>query len=310
MKGIIKAICISEKRGTQKKCVNKARLIEGWGIENDAHGGNWHRQVSLLSYDKINNFNRQGAEVNHGDFGENLIVQGIDFKTLPVGAKLTSGTCILEITQIGKECHNHCQIYHKMGDCIMPREGVFAKVLQGGIITEGDVMTVSNKLNAAVLTLSDKGAKGEREDKSGMVAAEMLENAGYKISEKIILPDEQKDIESTLINLCDTKKIDLIITTGGTGFSSRDTTPEATLAIAHKNAFGIAEAMRSHSLQITGRAMLGRGVSVIRGYTLIINLPGSPKAVKECLEYALPHIKHGVEILRGDAIECAHQPKH
>lgn len=140
--GRVIAVCISEKRGTQKKNIKEGRFIENFGIEGDAHAGDWHRQVSLLSYDRITEFNEKGAGVSDGAFGENLVVEGFDFKTLPVGTKLAVNDVILQITQIGKECHSHCEIYKKMGDCIMPREGVFSKVIKGGIIKEGDEMTV------------------------------------------------------------------------------------------------------------------------------------------------------------------------
>ncbi len=136
------AVCISEKRGTQKTNVSSAVFIENYGIENDAHAGNWHRQVSLLSYDRVEEFRSLGASVKEGDFGENLLVEGIDFKSLPLKTKLSCGEVLLEITQIGKECHSHCQIYQQVGDCIMPREGVFAIVLKGGTIKVGDEVNV------------------------------------------------------------------------------------------------------------------------------------------------------------------------
>lgn len=157
---------------------------------------------------------------------------------------------------------------------------------------------------AAVVTLSDKGYAGEREDKSGPLLCSMLEEAGYEVTEVRLLPDEQKMIEQCLCELADEKKVDLIATTGGTGFATRDCTPEATLAVATKNAPGIAEAMRLASLQVTPRAMLSRGASVIRNQTLIINFPGSPKAVKENLEAVLPSLEHGLAILTGNASEC------
>lgn len=140
--GKIMAVCISEKRGTQKKNIEKVRLIENFGLEGDAHGGNWHRQVSLLSYEKVRAFEEKGISVEDGAFGENLLVEGFDFKTLPVGTRFRCGDVLLEMTQIGKECHSHCEIYQAVGDCIMPREGVFARVLHGGEIQNGDEMEI------------------------------------------------------------------------------------------------------------------------------------------------------------------------
>lgn len=140
--GKIMAVCISEKRGTQKKNIEKVRLIENFGLEGDAHGGNWHRQVSLLSYEKVRAFEEKGISVEDGAFGENLLVEGFDFKTLPVGTRFRCGEVLLEMTQIGKECHSHCEIYQVVGDCIMPREGVFARVLHGGMIQIGDEMEI------------------------------------------------------------------------------------------------------------------------------------------------------------------------
>lgn len=306
--GIVKAICISEKKGTQKHRVEEAVFIEDYGIENDAHAGKWHRQVSLLSYDKIEDFKKRGADVIDGAFGENLVVEGFDFRNLPVGTIFQCGDVILEMTQIGKQCHSHCEIYKIMGECIMPKEGVFTKVIQGGIIRTGDEMTIigeRSRFKTAVLTLSDKGAAGEREDKSGPLIREIIEKENYLVVDQRVLPDEQKTIEETLIHLCDRLKVDLILTTGGTGFSLRDRTPEATIAVADRMAPGIAEAIRAYSMQITNRAMLSRGVSALRGQTLIINLPGSPKAVKESLDCILPALPHGLEVLKGSASECA-----
>ncbi len=140
--GKVKAICISEKRGTKKINMGQCELIEDFGLKGDAHAGDWHRQVSLLSYDRVEAFRAAGAKVDDGAFGENLLVEGIDFRALPVGTLLRCGDVELEITQIGKACHTHCEIYHQVGDCIMPREGVFARVVRGGIISVGDDMHV------------------------------------------------------------------------------------------------------------------------------------------------------------------------
>lgn len=138
--GKIIAICISEQKGTQKHEVEQANLIEDWGIEHDAHAGKWHRQVSLLALEKIEAFRARGAQVDFGAFGENLIVEGFDLRTLPLGTRFRIGDALLELTQIGKKCHSHCEIYKVVGDCIMPREGVFTKVLKGGTVCPGDTV--------------------------------------------------------------------------------------------------------------------------------------------------------------------------
>ena len=138
--GVIKGICISEKRGTAKHEIEEAILAKDWGIQGDANAGHWHRQVSLLSYEKIEEFRKKGADIELGAFGENLIVSGYDFRNLAVGTRFQCGEAVLEMTQIGKECHSHCEIYKRMGECIMPREGVFAIVLHGGTIRKGDLL--------------------------------------------------------------------------------------------------------------------------------------------------------------------------
>lgn len=145
--GKIMAVNISEKKGTQKRNVHSARVIEDFGIENDAHAGKWHRQVSLLSYEKIEDFKAKGAPVEDGAFGENLIVEGFDLKTLPVGTKLVCNDVVLEVTQIGKKCHSGCEIYKIMGDCIMPREGIFTRVLHGGTVSEGDSIEIMEEVS-------------------------------------------------------------------------------------------------------------------------------------------------------------------
>ena len=138
----ILALCISEKKGTEKVNAGEAEFIENYGIKGDAHAGNWHRQVSLLSYEKIEEFNNKGASVKFGAFGENIVVKGIDLAKLPIGTRLRIGEILLEVTQIGKKCHDRCHIYYTVGDCIMPREGIFSKVLKGGIAKTGDKIEI------------------------------------------------------------------------------------------------------------------------------------------------------------------------
>lgn len=303
--GKVIAVCTSEKKGTQKKNVHSANFIEDWGIENDAHAGKWHRQVSLLSYDKIEAFRARGAEVADGAFGENLVVEGIDFRALPLGTVFTCGDVVLELTQIGKECHSGCEIFKKMGECIMPREGVFTRVLHGGVICEGDEMTFERPFRAAVITLSDSGYAGQRQDLSGPAIEAVLKQNGYPVVLTKLLPDGREPLADELRKICDENQADLVLTTGGTGFSPTDWTPEATKDVLERETPGIPEAMRALSMKVTDRAMLTRAAAGIRKQTLIINLPGSPKAVKECLEFILPPLSHGLEILSGRASNCA-----
>ena len=156
-----------------------------------------------------------------------------------------------------------------------------------------------------IITSSDKGYRGEREDKSGQVIEEIVSQNGFKVIKKVVLPDEKDLLEKEMINMCDNLNVNLLLTTGGTGFSKRDITPEATKSVIEREALGIVEAIRFYSLQITKRAMLSSATSGIRKNTLIINLPGSPKACKEALDFVLDDVKHGIEVLLGEAKECA-----
>ena len=155
-----------------------------------------------------------------------------------------------------------------------------------------------------IITASDKGSKGERVDESGPKMQEIISDFGYEVVYYKVLPDDKTVIADEMKRLCDENVVDLILTTGGTGFSKRDNTPEATLEIGEKLVPGIPEAIRNYSMQFTKKAMLSRAVSVIRKETLIINMPGSPKAVKESMECIMPALNHGIDILKGSASEC------
>ncbi|HYE10759.1 MAG TPA: molybdopterin adenylyltransferase [Patescibacteria group bacterium] len=161
------------------------------------------------------------------------------------------------------------------------------------------------KFKVGIITVSDKGSKGQRVDESGPAIEQMIKEIGGMVERYVIIPDEQEQIKEELIHMSDELGISLILTTGGTGFSKRDVTPEATLEVIHKLVPGIPEAMRARSLQITPKAMLSRAQAGIRNNSLIINLPGSPKGVRENLEVVIPALRHGIEILLGEASECA-----
>ncbi|MEN8077812.1 MOSC domain-containing protein [Clostridioides difficile] len=136
--GKVVAICISEKKGTAKRMIEEVNFIEDFGMEGDAHAGKWHRQISLLALEKIEDFNEKGGNVDFGDFGENLVISGIELTNLPIGQRFKIGETELELTQIGKQCHTKCEIFYRVGKCIMPTNGVFTKVIKGGKVKVGD----------------------------------------------------------------------------------------------------------------------------------------------------------------------------
>ena len=196
-----------------EKNVESAIFHTEFGIVGDAHAGDWHRQVSFLGKNAIENFSEK---VNFGAFGENIVAEGFNFKNLPIGTRLKSGEVIFEITQIGKKCHDKCEIYKKVGDCIMPREGIFGRVLHGGEIKIGDeleIFTEKMKLDAAIIVCSD--TRDEKTDKSGEKILEILTENNYKVYEKMILPDEKKILSEKMIEYANLG-IGLILTTGGT----------------------------------------------------------------------------------------------
>jgi len=303
--GTVVAVCTSTMKGIAKKNQGRAVFKADWGIEGDAHAGNWHRQVSLLSHDKVEAFRKEGATVADGDFGENLLVTGIDFRTLAIGTICVCQDVVLRITQIGKECHHGCQIFQTMGHCIMPTEGVFAKVLSGGTIETGMRMQVFEEYRAFILCSSDRCFAHKRVDGSTPVLQKRLEEAGFSVVGTCLLPDDRTALARTMAEVCDSYQADLLITTGGTGLSLRDVTPEATMDIAHRLVPGLGELMRSKSLAFTERAALSRSVSATRHQTLVVNLPGSPKAALENLEALLPVLDHGLSALGGRNLDCA-----
>ena len=268
--GKLLAICISEKRGTQKFQIPEAELKENWGIVGDAHAGNWHRQVSLLDIQQIEEFRSKGANVEFGAFGENLITEGFDWRSVQVGSRILIGECELE----------------KPGDEM--------KV---------EPIAKDHPYTAAVITLSDRAYNQEYEDRSGPEIVRILAEKGYDVVEALLLPDGIPMLKSNLIRLADQRQVNVIFTTGGTGFAPRDLTPEATVAVCDRMADAITQAILYKSLEITDRAMLSRQRAGIRGKTLIVNLPGSPKACREDLGIILPALEHGLGILRGTAAD-------
>ncbi len=303
--GALRFVCTSRRKGTVKQAVKAARAVADHGIEGDAHAGGRHRQISLLGEHDIDTMRAMGLELEPGAFGENLIVRGTDLDGLGIGSRLRIGKVELEVTQIGKVCHSRCAIYHRTGDCIMPRAGVFARVLCGGELTPGAAVALLHRVprdatQAAVLTVSDSCAAGTAEDTAGpAVASLIVDRLSAHLGWTGVAADSYEGLICRLKDLCD-RRLDLVVTTGGTGCAARDVTPEATRAVIEREVPGLAEAMRAASLEITPHALLQRGVAGIRGTSLIVNLPGSRKAAVENLEVILPALAHAVQLLRGD----------
>lgn len=303
--GSVRAVCVSAQKGETKAEVGGAMLVSGHGIEGDAHAGSWHRQVSLLAQSDVDIMRERGLDLEPGAFGENLVVDGVDLRRLGIGSKIEVGEGVLEITQIGKACHSRCAIYFQTGDCIMPRDGVFARVLEGGQVRPGSAVRVVKEvprsaLQVAVMTVSDSAAAGTAGDTAGPAVADLLvQRLGAHVAWTGVVPDEEERIADCLVELAE-RGLDLVATAGGTGCAARDRTPEATRAVIEREIPGLAEAMRAASSEITPHAWLQRGVCGIRRSTVIVNLPGSRKAAVENLEVVLPVLPHAIQLLRGD----------
>ena len=274
-------------------------------MEGDAHAGDWHRQVSLLAHADIEIMRARGLTLAPGAFGENLVLDGVNLDLLGVGSQLSIGPVLLEIAQVGKVCHTRCAIYYSAGDCIMPRTGLFARVLGGGRLLPQMpaqiVQTVPRSaVQAAVVTVSDRCAAGSAVDTSGPAVAELLrEEIGAHIAWTRIVPDEKELIANVLKDFCE-RRVDLILTTGGTGIAKRDVTPEATRMVLDRELPGLAEAMRAASAIQMPHALLSRAVAGVRNETLIANLPGSARGATETLKAILPALPHAVKMLRGE----------
>ncbi|MFH2008684.1 MAG: molybdopterin-binding protein [bacterium] len=310
MEGTVVALCTAGETGGAKDAQDEVTLRRGHGIVGDAHAGNWHRQVSLLGQERIDEMRAKGLELAPGAFGENIVYQGFDLESLEIGRRIRLGdTAVLQVTQHGKECHTRCKIYYAAGECIMPTRGTFTRVIMGGTLRPGDRIATDPELDRyryAVLTLSDRSAAGTRPDEAGPLAVRLLhEILGGTLVAQEVMPDSREQLEAALVRLCDEELCDLIVTTGGTGLSPRDVTPEATQAVIDREIPGMAEAMRAVGLKKTPHAMLSRAVCGQRGQTVIVNLSGSPKAVQEQLDALAPALPHSLEMATGIPQDCA-----
>lgn len=309
--GRVEWLCLGQAKGQPKQPAGQAEFRENHGLVGDCHAGCGHRQVSLLSAADVAAAREKLPDISPGDFAENLVVSGVNLSELGLSSRLKLGAGVtLSVTQIGKVCHSACRIGQITGDCIMPRAGLFARVLVGGTVCPGEAVEVTHAVprkafQLVVLTISDRCSRGQTQDTAGPAAADLArEVLGANLYRLEVLPDEAEPIAARLRHYCDGHSIDLVLTVGGTGFAPRDVTPEAAAAVIERFTPGLDEAMRSASLAATPHAMLSRARSGIRGGTLIVTLPGSPRAARENLSTILPALSHGLEKLRGDPSDC------
>lgn len=310
LQGKVIAVCTGEKLNSPKKSAGSVKVIKDFGIEGDAHAGINHRQISIIDADEVQKVKEKYSEIEHGAFGENFIIKGVDLKKVAPGSVLTLGEEVkVEVTQIGKLCHDRCAIFVRVGECPMSSEGVFGRVLKGGVVKPDDKVKVEKLVGkdvpqCAIVVASDRCSKGETIDTAGEALKKILKENGYNVLEKMIVPDEIEAIKNALKALSDERGADVVFTAGGTGMSPRDVTPEATKSVIEREVPGIPEAIRWASTGKTPRAILSRGISGLRGKTLIINFPGSEKGVRESIEIILPVLRHAIETIRGDVKDC------
>lgn len=301
----IVSVNISKEKGTTKKPVSSITFT-AMGITEDAHAGSWHRQVSLLSQESINKF---GAAENRtfepGEFAENITTLGIDLTKVNLLDRFTIGDAELEVTQIGKKCHGDgCAVFREVGKCVMPKEGIFCRVITGGTAKSGDKMEyIPHTLKIAVITLSDRASRGEYQDLSGPQIKADLEAhfAGkpWKLDCSVALIPDDAALLKQEIETAVAAGAAAIFTTGGTGIGPRDITPETVIPMLEKELPGIMEFIRVKYGATIPSALLSRSVAGVIGKTQIYTLPGSVKAVKEYTAEILRTLEHAVFMIHG-----------
>src|SRR4030042_3052214 len=299
------SVNISEKKGTIKHPVEKITVTEA-GVMEDAHAGDWHRQVSLLAMESIGKFSKEAKrKISFGEFAENITTQGIELPGCHIFDRFRIGETELEITQIGKECHGTaCAIFKEVGNCVMPKEGVFCRVLKtGGIKPNDRIVYVPKIFLVFIITLSDRASAGMYEDRSGPNIKEMLisyfsgKEQRFGIHNALI-PDDAHALKKLLIQHKN-DGADFIFTTGGTGIGEKDITVETVSRMLDKQLPGIMELIRVKYGMEKPNALLSRGVAGTIGKTMVYTLPGSVNAVTEYMCEITKTMEHALFMLHG-----------
>jgi molybdenum cofactor synthesis domain-containing protein len=310
----IVSVNVSEAAGTAKRPVPGA-AIGPQGLVGDAHAGPGIRQVSLLALESAGRFTAEtGRAVAPGEFAENLTTRGLDLTAVAPLDRFRIGEAELEVTQIGKSCHGStCAIFRDVGRCVMPREGLFCRVLRGGPVRPGDAGTYDPRpLKIRILTLSDRAFRGEYEDRSGPKAREAIE-AGLRprrwhlAVDAQILPDDADRLRRAIREAREAG-VDVLVTTGGTGVGPRDIAPETLAAACDRLIPGIMEAIRVKFGAENPRALLSRGIAGVAGTMLVYALPGSARAVEEYLGEILRTLEHLLMMIHAVDVHGAPAP--
>ncbi|MBN3036164.1 MAG: hypothetical protein JW861_11305 [Bacteroidales bacterium] len=299
------SVNISLQKGTVKRPVEKICITPS-GVEGDAHAGDWHRQVSLLGAESIRKFScLAGREIGYGEFAENITTEGmVLYETSPLD-RFRSGEVLLEVTQIGKKCHgDSCAIFREVGACVMPKEGIFCRVIRPGMIRPGDpIEFIPRVYRIHIITLSDRASRGEYEDRSGPRIEELLRtffdhHRMMALFTREVIPDDASLLRESL-NTQKQACTDLIFTTGGTGIGPRDITPDVARDMIDREIPGIMELIRYKYGSEKPNALLSRSIAGVMGSSLVYCLPGSVRAVTEYIGEIQRTIRHSIMMLHG-----------
>ncbi len=299
------SVNISQEKGTVKHPVEGA-LIDEKGIIGDAHAGTANRFVSLLAHESVERFAKEiGRDIGFGEFAENITTRGLDMNIVRLLDRFRIGDVELEVTQIGKKCHgDNCAIFREVGRCVMPKEGIFCRVIHGGALAAGDAVEyLPKQFHVQVVTLSDRASRGDYEDRSGARVRERIEdylrkNVRPTRIEVSVLPDDADILRGELRRLRDAG-CDVVFTTGGTGVGPRDVTPDIVTQECDKMIPGIMEHIRGKYGAENPHALLSRSVAGVMGRSLVFTLPGSARAVDEYMDEILKLIEHLLLTLHG-----------
>ncbi len=303
--GIVVSVNVSVAKGTAKQPVTTGSIVET-GLFGDAHAGHWDRQISLLSLEEIDSFqSRTGRKTSPGEFAENLTIQGLDLRKVALLDRFVIGEVELEVTHIGKKCHGtQCSIFQEVGECVMPKEGLFAKVIKPGRVAAGDAIAwIPRPFRILVVTLSDRASRGEYADLSGPRICSLLRDhfattRWHLAIDTKLIPDDAAMLDQVISEALATPH-DLVLTTGGTGAGPRDITPDVVSARLTRTIPGVMEHIRMKYGATNPHALLSRSVAGVADSTVFFTLPGSVKAVEEYMSELLKVAEHLVGMMHG-----------